>query len=1103
MIQQLGLRFESQYLEALRKSGLEVLHLGEIRDEMRAMADTQKAMQKGVPVIAQGALGFGRWFGRPDVLRRLERPSKRFGNWSYEAYDCKLARETKAGAILQLSFYSDLLGEMDGGTIDSMPENMWIVHPGAALKPEKYRVAEYAAYYRYVRGQLEKACIDGNEETYPEPCTQCEICPWFQECDQRRRGDDHLSLVAGIRQLQRNQLEAWKRNTVTKLASLPIPLKEKPLHGSRESMVRVREQARVQIAGRVEQKLIHELLKVEADIGFCRLPEPSPGDIFVDLEGDPFAGDLEDGGGHQYLFGFFTENDASGPQYQKRWAFNSQGEREAFEWLVDAIETRQREHPQMHVFHFGVYEPSKFRYLMGRYATRQEQIDGMLRAGVFVDLHLVLTEAVRASVEEYSLKKIEAFYEFKRTVSPEQSRAAMRYVEHRLQMGLGEQQLPMEHREAMERYNSDDCRSTAALRYWLECERARKSSEGVQIQRFVPKESEPKENLKEWQQRVAALVKELTKDIPVERELRTREQKAQWLMAQLIDWHWRDAKPAAWEFYNLADKNDEQLLDERKALSGLVFERALESAKGKTIHEYGFPKQETDVRPGKEVWHRQERIGTLIAIDPQNRKVEIEKSGGSTGVHPTSVFARDAYRKQDAQRESLYRMGSWIKDHGVDSLGPYRAGRDLLLRNPPRLRPGFGDLRISEAEEFAPEACRIVRALDRSCLPIQGPPGSGKTTSGAEIIHDLVRSGKKVGVCATGHEVIHLLLRKVKSAPGGEKIRCLHKCDKGDYEGDEIATTSDNKVPTKRIKGGLVDVVGATAWMWCRPEYADAVDVLVFDEAGQMSLADVLTASPAARDIVLIGDPQQLPRPQKGSHPEGAELSALEHLLFNRELERVKIMPRELGLFMPKTKRLHPRICEFTSEVFYESKLQPISFTGNRSLSGHDVFDKPGLYFVPVCHQGNSSYAPQEVEVIAKIVDGLLKPNVEWFYGVGRSALLKREKDILVVAPYNAQVSDLSMRLPGMKVGTVDKFQGQEAPVVIYSLTTSSPEDAPRGMEFLYSLNRFNVATSRAMANVIVVGSPKLFEPECKSPRQMQLANALCRFRELATEVQL
>jgi uncharacterized protein len=289
--------------------------------------------------------------------------------------------------------------------------------------------------------------------------------------------------------------------------------------------------------------------------------------------------------------------------------------------------------------------------------------------------------------------------------------------------------------------------------------------------------------------------------------------------------------------------------------------------------------------------------------------------------------------------------------------------------------------------------------------------------------------------------------------------------------------------------------------MWSRPEFANSVDVLVIDEAGQMSLADVLAASQAAKDLVLIGDPQQLPRPQKGSHPEGAELSALEHLLVDRELGKLKIMPAELGLFIPETKRLHPKVCEFTSEVFYESQLQAISFTANRVLAGHRWFREPGLYFVPVEHIGNQNSSAEEVEVVARIVDGLLKPEVKWFYGAGNSRHLKREKDILIVAPYNAQVADLSERLPGMSIGTVDKFQGQEAAVVIFSLTTSSPEDAPRGMEFLYSLNRFNVATSRAMSNVIVVGNPKLFEPECKSPRQMQLANAFCAYLEMATIV--
>jgi uncharacterized protein len=262
-----------------------------------------------------------------------------------------------------------------------------------------------------------------------------------------------------------------------------------------------------------------------------------------------------------------------------------------------------------------------------------------------------------------------------------------------------------------------------------------------------------------------------------------------------------------------------------------------------------------------------------------------------------------------------------------------------------------------------------------------------------------------------------------------------------------------------------------------------------------MGLADVLAVSQAAKSLVLIGDPQQLERPLKGSHPDGAEKSALEHLLADR-----KTIAADMGFLLPRTWRLHPTICEFTSELFYEERLHSEALTHSRVLEGHTWLNGAGLWFVPLEHEGNRNSCAEEVEVVSRIVEGLLKPEVRWFRSAGNSRQLK-EEDILIVAPYNAQVADLSARLPKMRVGTVDKFQGQEAPAVIYSLTTSSPEEAPRGMEFLFSLNRLNVATSRGMSTVIVVASPRQFEPECHTPRQMQLANALCRYRELATTV--
>jgi superfamily I DNA and/or RNA helicase len=253
--------------------------------------------------------------------------------------------------------------------------------------------------------------------------------------------------------------------------------------------------------------------------------------------------------------------------------------------------------------------------------------------------------------------------------------------------------------------------------------------------------------------------------------------------------------------------------------------------------------------------------------------------------------------------------------------------------------------------------------------------------------------------------------------------------------------------------------------------------------------------SQAGKKLILLGDPQQLERPTKGSHPDGADQSALEHLL-----NGAKTMPKDLGFMLETSWRLHPRVCQFTSEYFYEGRLTSHDITKNRLIDGHAWIKGANLWFVPVEHEGNQNSSPEELEVIERIAKSLLEPSVTWSRGIEGKRPLTLE-DILIVAPYNAQVADLRERLPGMRIGTVDKFQGQEAPVVIYSMTTSTAEDAPRGMEFLYSLNRFNVATSRAQTAVIVVGSSKLFEPECKSPRQMQLANALCGYREMATEI--
>jgi superfamily I DNA and/or RNA helicase len=310
-----------------------------------------------------------------------------------------------------------------------------------------------------------------------------------------------------------------------------------------------------------------------------------------------------------------------------------------------------------------------------------------------------------------------------------------------------------------------------------------------------------------------------------------------------------------------------------------------------------------------------------------------------------------------------------------------------------------------------------------------------------------------------------------------------------------IKEVTSNSAVLSELSGGA-GVVGGTAWLWARSDLKTSVDVLFVDEAGQMCLADVLATSQAAKSLVLLGDPQQLEQPQQGSHPDGTGVSALEHLLRGHQT-----VPSDRGIFLPETWRLPPSICAFTSEVFYEGRLNSLAGLEAQALTGTEPLAGNGLWVLPVEHEGNQNSSPEEVQAIEHLIDRLLASGGRWTDRVGTVTNVA-PTDILVIAPYNAQVALLSECLNerGVRVGTVDKFQGQQAPIVIYSMATSSPEDAPRGMEFLYSLNRLNVATSRAQCVCILAASTRLFQPDCKTPRQMQLANALCRYVELAIQ---
>jgi predicted RecB family nuclease len=1093
-LQQRGLEHERAYIDSLRSRGLSIADISNEPDEKGSEA-TRAAMKSGAQAIVQASFASGDWRGRADVLLRVEQPEKpsRLGNWSYEAVDCKLARETKAETILQLCVYSELVAEVQGVE----PEFFHVVRPYVGLELESYRFSAFGAYYRVVKMNLLGAVKAGSTETYPEPVSHCDICRWWKQCDGQRRHDDHLSFVAGASTLQRKELTLQGIPNLESLAKLPLPIPFKPARGAREGYTRIREQARIQLEARTEGQLKFESLRSVPGEGLFRLPSPSGGDMFLDLEGDPFVEE----GGREYLFGVVTAGDDGNLVYQGRWALNRAQERAAFEGFIDAVFHRMKLFPDLHIYHFGTYEPGAIKRLMLRYATREEEVDRLLRGEIFIDLHVITKRSVRASVEEYSLKEMEKFCDYARKVPLRDANQARHFIEHQLELHPSPT-LTDEVRALVEGYNEDDCRATERLRHWLEDLRARLITSGTEVPRPAIKDTSPSEGVNAHQQRIAALFDALTKDLPAEPKDRTPEQSARWLLAHALDWHRREEKVKWWEFFKMKNLSEEDLCDEKTAVTGLSLRQRMPKMSPKErapIDQYHYPAQECSIRKGDTVYTLDEqKFGEVVAADSEARTFDVKKPLKLDGFHATSVFAHSRY-PTDKQSESILRIADWIVANGIESPGAYRAARDLLLRNPPRLVAG--QLLSGRPNETAVEtACRVGLSLDGSILPIQGPPGAGKTFTGARMICQLVSQGKKVGVTAVGHKVIRKILEDVVKAAremnvGG--VICAHRKEDADPDSRPVREIGANDEALRSLQSGAVNVLGGTSWLWCREDFSDSVDVLFVDEAGQMSLANVLACTPAGKNLVLLGDPQQLEQPQKGSHPEGSDISALAHLLDGR-----RTISEEKGLFLAETWRLHPAICRFTSELFYEGRLFSHEGLEQQNIQAPKPFSGADLWFVPVVHEGNQSYSTEEVEEVSAIIEHLTRAGSTWTDRRGTQKSLT-VRDILIVAPYNDQVNRLKERLPDANVGTVDKFQGQEAAVVIYSMTASSSEDAPRGMEFLYNLNRFNVATSRAYCACIVVGSPRLFAPECRTPHQMELANALCRYAELCVHVAL
>ena len=748
--------------------------------------------------------------------------------------------------------------------------------------------------------------------------------------------------------------------------------------------------------------------------------------------------------------------------------------------------------PDLHVYHYAPYEATALRRLMGLHATREEEVDRLLRGKVLVDLYAVVRQALRVSQPNYSIKSIEAFYMEERATEVAEGGDSIVAFERFLE--TGDRSLL----ESIERYNEDDCRSTHLLREWLLARREEAIERfGYEIQwRAAP---EPWEPDAEAQEELDALRAGLLDGVPEDVVDQDEDQHGRWLMAQLTDYHRREAKPAWWAYFERLEADEQQLTEvDTEALGGLsdsgLAPVPLPAPSRSVLHTLEFPAQEHKISTGSFVDPAIAKRVMVESIDNTIGSLRISRGAKRVSEPlPRALIPGGPY-DTGVQRAALQRLAGDIAARGLDASGRYDALRQILRAEIPSTSAYSHGQPLQTGAFDLDQAKLIAEGLRDSYLFVQGPPGSGKTYTGAHLILHLIERGHRVGVAAGSHAAIHNLLAEVElHAPPGKPFAGLKRYSDDDHRYKSERGLIESSKDVADCLDPRYNLVAGTAWLFCREELDGTLDYLLIDEAGQISLADALAMGTCARNVILLGDPQQLAQVGQAIHPPGAGVSVLEHLLADSTT-----IPPERGLFIDETRRMHPDVCRFVSQAVYEGRLESAAECAEQYVEAPGKLTGTGVRYVPVEHEGNTRSSAEEAQTIAGLVQDLLQGR----YAMTDGAIDPLEpEDIMVVSPYNAQVRCLCEHLPdGVRVGTVDKFQGQEAAVCFFSMATSSGDEIPRHLEFLFSRNRLNVAVSRARCLAVLVCNPELLHIRCRNAEQMRLLNALCLFVEMAGE---
>ena len=1117
LLAKLGDEHEQNYLRLLLAEDRQVTTIERgsgFHGIRRAAAETEAAMERGDEIIYLATFFDGVGLGHADFLRKIPeaRPGGRWA-WHYEVEDTKLARHTEPYFLLQLAYYSEHVTRIQGAA----PINMHVVLGDGSRVT--FKVEDYAAYYRSVRARFLARLADGVADSYPTPVPHCGLCVWSTSCEQRREKDDHLSLVANITRLQTTRLNDNGILTLRGLAAAAPD--QKPPKMQQSTFEKLRRQARLQEEQRIAlvrgdvhpyryeflesgirpNGIAEDGVQPPKPRGFYRLPEPSPGDVFFDMEGDPY---YDIGTGLEYLFGAYTPEgtfygiwgcDRSAMPISDRLA-----EKRAFEAFIDFVMDRRERHPGMHVYHYASYEKTALQKLSLRHATREDEVDIILKEDRLVDLFTVVRQAFVVGQPSYSIKKIEEFYGKRGAESQVKAGddSILRFEEW---LALRADVARRDDRilDDLERYNEYDCVSTYGLREWLLELRDHAALQfGVEIPPYPGKEAEAPKAEPKFVELKAELDARIPQDFdPAVDDPRLAPIRPFFLARHMLEYHWREQKPVYWRFHDRCatyQEDPDALLDDSESIVGLAAVGEPTKVKKSLEYEVHFPTQLHKVEEDECFdLGSGEKAGRIVEIEDGEEHGHLVLHRGPSLISralPAAITIRNIVPASSIL-DALARFAKAMLDE-VDHCR-YRAAFDVLTAANPRLREIPRGNPIQPASVNEASLLTVCDALDDSYLFIQGPPGSGKTYLGARLIVDLLVRGKKVGITANSHKAIHNLLDEVERVASGRRVEFagLKKCTNGNDDTHYRGAHFKNVDRSLAVEG--VQLVAGTAWAFGPEAMDQRLDYLFVDEAGQVALPHAIAAMTSAKNVVLLGDPLQLPQVTQTQHPGDLGASVLEHLL-GHELRPVA---PDRGILLTDSYRMHPDVCRFISELLYEGKLQSAKGRERQEVRSPGLSGS-GLRYLPVEHAGNTQRSEEEAARIAGEIKQLLRGTVRDANGATRPLAAA---DVIVVTPYNAQVRCVRRVLAdhglgSIEVGTVDKFQGREAYVVFFSTAASSPEDAPRGMGFVFDRQRFNVAISRARTLAVMVGSPALLVHRCTSVEHVQVANGLCRFIE-------